>query len=104
MPRRRIYSSPLTALRFAKLKKKSLTKEWWRLYWVVVVMISIAIYQVPRLLRQKQWRELLAFGMVWLIAGVYAFLAAMEFPMPTLIEIVTLIYETIPLPFLKTGT
>lgn len=71
--------------------------------WVVLVMLSIAIYQVPRLLRQKQWRELAAFGLVWLAAGIYAFMTAMELPLPTIVEIVTFIYETIPLPFLKAG-
>jgi len=72
--------------------------------WVGIIMAAIAAYQVPPLLRRKQWRELAAFAIFWLIAGIYAFLTAMDFPLPTMVEIVTFIYEKIPLPFLKTGT
>jgi hypothetical protein len=66
-------------------------------------MLSIAIYQVPRLLRSRQWRELAVFGLLWLISGAYAFMVAMRVPLPTLVEVVTSIYKIIHLPFLKTG-
>lgn len=65
----------------------------------MLIMIAIAVYQVPGLLRQKQWRELAAFALMWLVAGVYALLTAMRFPLPTLVEALTFIYEILPIPF-----
>lgn len=61
--------------------------------WLVVVMVSIAFFQVPPLLRRKQWRELLGFGLVWISAFVYASLVAMDFPLPTIMEILNFTYK-----------
>ncbi|MEW5921639.1 MAG: hypothetical protein AB1796_11975 [Bacillota bacterium] len=62
-------------------------------------MLLIAAYQVPRLLRDQQWKELFAFALVWLSAGVYALLFVMGVPLPTVVEVVTFINELLPLPF-----
>lgn len=72
--------------------------------WVILIMISIAIYQVPGLLRQKKWRELAVFALVWLVAGIYAFLAVMRYPLPSVIEMLTFANKILSLPFLKTGS
>lgn len=65
-------------------------------------MVIIAVIQVPPLLHRKQYRELAAFGLVWLVAAVYASLVAAEVPLPSVLEILTFLYEMIPLPFFKT--
>lgn len=67
--------------------------------WVILIMISIAIYQVPGLLRQKKWRELAVFALVWLVAGIYAFLAVMRYPLPSVIEMLTFANKILSLPF-----
>jgi len=74
------------------------------LLWVVLIMISIAIYQVPDLLRQKKWRELAAFALLWLTAGIYAFLAVIRYPLPSVIEALVFVNKILSLPFLKTGS
>ncbi len=35
-------------------------------------MVIIALLQVPILIHKKQWKELAAFSIFWLAAGVYA--------------------------------
>ncbi len=35
-------------------------------------MSLIAIIQIPTLINKKQWRELICFAILWIIAGVYA--------------------------------
>jgi hypothetical protein len=74
------------------------------MFWVILIMISIAIYQVPGLLQQKMWRELAAFALVWLTAGIYALLVVMRYPLPTVIEMLSFVNKMLPLPFLKTGS
>lgn len=74
------------------------------MFWVIIIMATIAIYQVPELLRQKQWRGLAAFILVWFAAGTYALLAAMRFPLPTVIDALSFVNKMLPFPFLKTGS
>ncbi len=35
-------------------------------------MLVIALMQVPVLINKKQWKELVAFAVFWVIAGIYA--------------------------------
>ncbi len=71
---------------------------------IILIMAVIAIYQVPGLLRERQWRELAAFALVWLVAGAYAFLTAIRFPLPTVVEAVSFINKMLPFAFLKSGS
>ncbi|RJX25622.1 MAG: hypothetical protein C4554_07165 [Dethiobacter sp.] len=64
-------------------------------------MIAIAVFQVPPLLKEQQYRELLGFGLVWCTAAVYALLVVARVPLPVVIDVLNFIYERIP--FLKTG-
>jgi hypothetical protein len=45
-------------------------------------MILIALYQVPRLLREQQRRTLLVFAILWLLATVYGSLVLNNVPVP----------------------
>ncbi len=67
--------------------------------WLVIIMVSIAFFQVPPLLRRKQWRELLGFGLVWISAFVYASLVVLDFPLPTIMEIVNFTYKKTAVAF-----
>lgn len=50
-----------------------------------LVMILIALYQVPLLIREQQRRTLLVFTILWLLATVYGslFLSNVPVPRPT---------------------
>mgnify|MGYP000917348229 CR=1 FL=1 len=63
--------------------------------WVVLIMSLIAIFQVPALLRQKQWGELLGFSALWVIATAYALMVALNVPLPTLLEVLDFVYGSI---------
>jgi hypothetical protein len=63
--------------------------------WVVLIMSLIAIFQVPVLLRQKQWGELLGFSALWVIATAYALMVALNVPLPTLLEVLDFVYGSI---------
>ncbi len=67
--------------------------------WLVIIMVSVAFFQVPPLLRRKQWRELVGFALVWLSAVLYASLVVMDFPLPTMVEIIKLTYEKINMAY-----
>lgn len=60
--------------------------------WLIIIMVSIALFQVPPLLRRKQWRELLGFGLIWLSAIFYASLVVMDFPLPSIMDILNFTY------------
>lgn len=61
-----------------------------------MIIILIAVYQVPPLLRQGEWQALFAFALVWLSAAGYALLVVMGVPLPTVVEVITLINEIVP--------
>ena len=68
---------------------------------VIMLMLSIGLFQVPSLLRGKKYRELAAFFMLWLIAGTYAYLVVIEVspvsPFMLIIQTVTYINNRLPL-------
>ena len=47
-----------------------------------LVMILIALYQVPLLIREQQRRTLLVFTILWLMATVYGSLFLSNVPVP----------------------
>jgi hypothetical protein len=62
---------------------------------VLLIMITIALFQVPMLLRQKQYRELLGFSMIWLIATVYSLMVVLRVPLPGAVDVLEYIYGRI---------
>lgn len=40
--------------------------------WVWTGMVIIALVQAPILINKKQWKELAAFAIFWVAAGIYA--------------------------------
>ncbi len=66
------------------------------MFWVILTMALIAAYQVPPMLRQKEWQALTAFVLVWLAGTIYALLAVARVPLPTVVEIITFINEILP--------
>ena len=63
------------------------------LFWFV--MLLMAGWQVPRLLREKQNKELAAFIGIWLVSGVYGSLVIAEIELVSPLEIIINIVETI---------
>ncbi len=59
---------------------------------VVLIMLLIAFLQVPVLLRQKQRKELLSFSALWIVAAVYSLLVTLNVPLPTLLEVIDIVY------------
>lgn len=39
---------------------------------VWLVMLLIAAAEAPSIIAKRQWRDLIAFGALWLLAGVYS--------------------------------
>ena len=54
-------------------------------------MIVLALLQVPLMVRYKQWRELVAFDGMWLLAGFYATLVVVDMRVINPFEIIELI-------------
>lgn len=59
---------------------------------VVLVMLFIALIQVPALVNQKKWPELAGFSVVWSGAAIYALLVTAEIPLPNPIELLGSFY------------
>jgi len=55
-------------------------------------MIGLALVQLPLMIRKKQWRELIAYGGIWLLAGVYASLVVSDIRMLNAFEIIEMIF------------
>ena len=70
----------------------------------IIVVLLIAVYQVPPLLQNKQYRELLGFGLIWFTAVIYISLVLFGFPLPTVVEVLVFMYDLIPLPFVSGGS
>jgi hypothetical protein len=49
---------------------------------VVVVMVLMLAFQLPLLIKERQWGELAAFLTLWLVASVYASLLALDVELP----------------------
>lgn len=65
------------------------------MFLVVILMLLIALFQVPIIVNKKRWRELIAFALLWSIALAYALLVASPavFPNPT--DVLVMIIERI---------
>ena len=57
------------------------------------VMILIALYQVPRLIREEQRRTLLVFGFIWLLATVYGSLVLNDVPVPRPTDVICAFFD-----------
>ncbi|HHU81956.1 MAG TPA: hypothetical protein GXZ26_03045 [Firmicutes bacterium] len=53
-----------------------------------LVMILIALYQVPRLIRDQQRRTLLVFAIIWFLVTVYGSLVLSDVPVPRPTEVI----------------
>ena len=52
------------------------------MWWVALIMIPLALLQVPSLVNRKQWGELAGYSLVWLMAATYALLVAARSSQP----------------------
>lgn len=66
------------------------------MFYVMLIMAAIAFFQVPRLLREKRYRELLGFSLLWFVAGAYATMVAANVSLPTVIDVLEFVYSRIP--------
>ena len=55
------------------------------LFWLI--MIVIAVLEVPRMLANRQYRMLIVFAGLWIISGTYASLVIMRVPLLSPIDI-----------------
>ena len=63
---------------------------------VIIIMLITASIEVPALLRQKAYRAFFCFSLLWVVAFVYAALAVLKVPLPTVVETLSYIYSLIP--------
>ena len=63
--------------------------------WAAMLMVLIAIYQVPPLVKQKQWAELAGFALVWTMATAYALLVLSPVPVPRPIDLIRALMQAI---------
>ena len=66
------------------------------MYYVILIMVTIAFFQVPGLLRERRYREFLVFCLMWIAAGGYAVAVAARFPLPTVIDVLGFVYSRTP--------
>lgn len=59
----------------------------------MAIMIVIALIQLPLTMRRRRWRELVAFGVIWLFATVYGALVIADVPVPKPTELITTFFE-----------
>ena len=64
---------------------------------LLLLMIIIAALQGPPLVRNKQYRELAGFALVWLAATIFTTLVASQVPLPHLNELLEGFYNFIGL-------
>ncbi len=64
---------------------------------LVFVMLAIASFEAPKLLKQKQYGELLAFSVMWGMAFGYAALVVMRVELPSLINVLEFVYAFVGL-------
>lgn len=55
---------------------------------LMIIMVLIALYEVPRLLRNRQHRTLVVFAFLWLLAAVYGSLLLSDIPVPKPTELI----------------
>ena len=59
---------------------------------VIILMLLMAVGQVIPLMQNQQYRELLGFGLVWLVASVLSVLVAADIYLPGLLDVIEGIY------------
>lgn len=62
---------------------------------LLFVMLLIAVFQVPVLVKKEEYRELFMFTGIWLIAGIYASLVVLDIPFISPFQLITKIVEII---------
>lgn len=62
------------------------------MFWVIGLMLVILFIGAPSMFRDKMYRELVSFGVLWVLAFVYASLTALKAPLPTVVETLKFIY------------
>ncbi|ABO48602.1 conserved hypothetical protein [Desulforamulus reducens MI-1] len=63
------------------------------LLFISLAYIIIIILEVPRLVVQKMWRDLLAFSILLLPAMVYSYGLALDIDMPNPTKLIEVIFE-----------
>lgn len=58
---------------------------------IAVGLGAIALLDVPRLIEQKNWKELTVYAGLWLLAAVWAVLIATDVPMPIVSSYMTML-------------
>ena len=48
----------------------------------LLIMIALALFEVPSVVRNKMWRELVAFGVFWSFATIYGALLLADVTLP----------------------
>ncbi|ADG83359.1 hypothetical protein [Thermincola potens] len=62
---------------------------------LILIFIVIIAYEVPPLIREKQWRALAVFGTLMLAAMLFSFLAVLGLPVPNISTVVETLFEPV---------
>ena len=58
---------------------------------IALGFVCMALFDVPRLIEQRQWKELTVYGALWRVAAVWATLHALDVPMPIIGSYITIV-------------
>ena len=63
------------------------------MYLIIAVMLIIAFLQIPELYKEKKYRELGAFLVMWVISGAYALVVDLDIPLVSPFELIVSMTE-----------
>ncbi len=67
------------------------------MFWFLLLMVVIAVVEVPSLIRKRWWRELMVLALVWLMATVYGILVIAGIPIPQPTRVITTFFQSLGL-------
>lgn len=53
------------------------------MYLVIIIYISIALVQIPSLIKKKYWREVTVFSIFWACAFIFSLLLSLDVTIPS---------------------
>ncbi|NLZ38472.1 MAG: hypothetical protein GX893_02550 [Firmicutes bacterium] len=63
---------------------------------LVLALLSIAAFEMPRLIKNKWWRELVVFLILWLLASTLAVLQFLDIKIPAPMELLKKLTAILP--------
>jgi hypothetical protein len=66
---------------------------------VVIAFALIAGFQTPGLIKKKEWKDLVVFGILWLTGFVLSFLLSLNVQLPSPAKMIMSLWDSIGLHF-----